>query len=470
VAWLGRRTFGPGAGFAAATFAALSGPHLAFSRMALTDASFLLAWLIALGLGMRFLERPGAVRAVAMGLGVGVAQQFKYNGWLAGAIVLGSAALGALVRPDERRAGGLVRSVGWGLVSAVVAWQVVLPWFLFVESHGGYSALLRHQRTYLEGYREWWPHLQIQADQAVALAGSRGLIAATLAIAGLSLTIGRPRLVPSTVHRWFAALASVALTVLLVDAPYWLGLVVAPWLLIRRNPAARLVGVWWGLLGVLTPFYHPYARLWLPFHAANWLLLGWFVPKAAEEVREWVEQHRASGTERLWTRLGAAYLIAAVAAGTALKAGTSRRAEIQAGLLEPSDSLRRATDRVVSIVPREVIGLRLLVRPAVTYYLAGRIGLIHTVSSEELLRTDRRALWALVDSAILRSESGTPSRGSSQALLSRLMKDWEVVEELPTTLSLPTVLDLDPGATRDSSASRSAPLWLLRPRRMSDPR
>jgi 4-amino-4-deoxy-L-arabinose transferase-like glycosyltransferase len=39
VAWLGRRTFGPGAGFVSAVFCALSGPHIAFSRMALTDAS-----------------------------------------------------------------------------------------------------------------------------------------------------------------------------------------------------------------------------------------------------------------------------------------------------------------------------------------------------------------------------------------------------------------------------------------------
>ena len=34
-AWLSRRTFGPGAGAVAAAFTALSGPHIAFSRMAL---------------------------------------------------------------------------------------------------------------------------------------------------------------------------------------------------------------------------------------------------------------------------------------------------------------------------------------------------------------------------------------------------------------------------------------------------
>ena len=59
VGWLGRRTFGPGAGAAAATFAALAMAHVAFSRKALTDAPFLLAWLVAIGMGGRFLERPG---------------------------------------------------------------------------------------------------------------------------------------------------------------------------------------------------------------------------------------------------------------------------------------------------------------------------------------------------------------------------------------------------------------------------
>ena len=92
VAWLGRRTFGPGFGVAAAGFAAASMPHIAFSRMALTDATFLLAWLGAMVAGGRFLERPGPVRAVWLGAAVGLAQHFKYNGWLAGAIVAATAA------------------------------------------------------------------------------------------------------------------------------------------------------------------------------------------------------------------------------------------------------------------------------------------------------------------------------------------------------------------------------------------
>ena len=66
-AWLGRRTFGPGAGAAAAAFAALSMAHVAFSRKALTDAPFLLTWLLAIWLGARFLERPRLGRSIVFG-------------------------------------------------------------------------------------------------------------------------------------------------------------------------------------------------------------------------------------------------------------------------------------------------------------------------------------------------------------------------------------------------------------------
>src|SRR5262245_55343317 len=81
-AWVGRRAFGPGAGAATAALVSTALAHIAFSRKALTDAPFLLAWLVAIGLGARLLERPVLRRAVAVGIAVGVAQYIKYNGWL----------------------------------------------------------------------------------------------------------------------------------------------------------------------------------------------------------------------------------------------------------------------------------------------------------------------------------------------------------------------------------------------------
>jgi dolichyl-phosphate-mannose-protein mannosyltransferase len=171
VAWLAHRTFGSGAGGVAAAFVALSGAHIAFSRMALTDVSFLLVWVLALIQGQRFLERPGAGRAVELGVAVGAAQLFKYNGWLAGAIVLLSAAAWLAFHPREWRSRQTAATWGWGLVSALVAALVYWPWFAFVQSNGGYSALLVHQRGYLGGFASWPEYLAIQLAQARALSG-----------------------------------------------------------------------------------------------------------------------------------------------------------------------------------------------------------------------------------------------------------------------------------------------------------
>ena len=128
-AWLSRRTFGPGAGGAAAAFTALSGPHIAFSRMALTDASFLLCWLTSIGMGQRFLERPNAARALFLGLAVGLSQLFKYNGWISGAIVAATAVVWLLFHPGEWRTRSMAGTWGWGLFAVIVAAIVYWPWF-----------------------------------------------------------------------------------------------------------------------------------------------------------------------------------------------------------------------------------------------------------------------------------------------------------------------------------------------------
>ena len=133
-AWLARRTFGAGAGAAAAAFVASSGLHVAFSRMALTDASFLLFWVLAIGLRPAI---PGTARAlaepIALGLAVGLAQLFKYNGWLLGVIVVLAACIGVLV--DAERAAANEAAAIWGLACSprLVAGVVYWPWFRFVE-------------------------------------------------------------------------------------------------------------------------------------------------------------------------------------------------------------------------------------------------------------------------------------------------------------------------------------------------
>ena len=486
VAWLARRSFGPGCGAAAAAFCAFSGPHIAFSRMALVDASALLAWLVALGLGMRFLERPGFGRALLMGFGVGLAQEFKYNGWLTGGIVVASAVLGVLVEPGSRRFGSLARVFGWGALAAVVAWLVVWPWYAFVERHGGYAALLRHQRNYLGGFGDWGRHLMIQERQAVALSGGPTLALLAVGFATLSLVVAPGStwtLATAGISgRWRLAIALVSGLVAwsFLGIPSLLGLIVLPWmlglpghrfvdLLGPSGLAARLVGVCWLVLAILTPFYHPYARLWLPLQATHWLLLGWLVgsgtPSVASRCRTWIE----TGPRSRRMALSRAFWCLVATLGLAIGLPWSTRGILEAdarpGLFAPSDSLYRATVAVAGRLPEGVRGLRTLVRPPVAFYLGGRIATAPMAGSDSLRFGGEPGVWALVDSAILRSEAGPGFEGSGRKFLERVAKGWEVVEEFPTTPGLPTWLDLDPDASRSTSgATPSYPLWLLRPR------
>ena len=35
-----------------------------------------------------------------------------------------------------------------------------------------------------------------------------------------------------------------------------------------------MIGMGWLVLAILSPFYHPYARLWLPFEGFHWVAMG----------------------------------------------------------------------------------------------------------------------------------------------------------------------------------------------------
>ena len=111
-----------------------------------------------------------------LGLAVGAAQLFKYNGWLAGAIVLLSAArLAGDCIPASGGPGRELATWGLGPLAALVAALVYWPWFAFVQSHGGYGALLAHQRGYLGGFASWPGHLAAQLAQSTALSGGAAL-------------------------------------------------------------------------------------------------------------------------------------------------------------------------------------------------------------------------------------------------------------------------------------------------------
>jgi dolichyl-phosphate-mannose-protein mannosyltransferase len=470
-AWLSRRTFGPGAGGAAAAFAALSGPHVAFSRMALTDVSFLLFWVIAIGQGQRFLERPNPARAVWLGLAVGMAQLFKYNGWISGVIVAASAVIWLFLHPDEWRKSSTVATWGWGLFAAIVAAIVYWPWFQFVQSHGGYGALLAHERSYLGGLASWPGHLSLQLDQATALGGGPiWLVCGGLAAsAGMLISVGDLAIERRFLPRILIDVLSITALYLTPELAWWVALAWISIALFWRcgvgTKSAYVLFVGWATLSLLTPFYHPYARLWLPVEAFGWLLLSGVVVG----IRSRIE---VSGRGARWTCSRASDLLpwfALICILSAVLGALSTNSPWKTrhlGLLEPSDSLRQACRSIMSELPKDLSDLRVFARPPLAYYLAvaGHVGVHRQPDLAHLIEKRDPRSWAVLDMALIRQQN------VSKLDLDRSLAGWLVAREIPTTLNPPTLFDIDPAAARGGTIDASAPVWLLRPRRMEDVR
>jgi 4-amino-4-deoxy-L-arabinose transferase-like glycosyltransferase len=482
--WVGRRTFGPGAGGAAAAFAALAVAHLAFSRKALTDAPFLLAWLAAMGLGSRFLERPGLVRAVALGLAVGLAQNVKYNGWVAGVVVIVAALTGIAVDPAQRRGSAVGRTFGWGLVAAMIAAGLYWPWFRFVETHGGYAALVRHHQGYMTGPSSWVVHWNQQLAQVVALSGGVVWCAVTWAVAWFSAAIAAngARLVADH-SRWdwarfrIGLLFGAAVMAGLPNIGWWAGLAWFGWLLADPRPAARVLGAWWLVLSVLTPFYHPYARLWLPLHAAGWVLLAGAVV-AVGRFSEQGESDSLTGRAVLKSpgvlARGLVLLACLIVARAHWRGEHPRPFPIATAFL-PTDGLKTAVASLFgpSLLPADgSASLRVLARRPVAFYLALQ-GKVHVqlVADKAAIEAGpaSRSDWALIDEAVVPGGVIPSALGNRTGLGYSSILSWRV------RLDPVTLLDVHPEVAMSGDGQQRAGLVLLRPgapvrRKSSDPR
>lgn len=458
--WLGRRSFGEGAGVAAAGLAALAGAHIGFSRMALTDVPFLLAWLLALGAGSRFLERPNLARAVALGLAVGLAQWFKYSGWLAGVIVAVAAAAGALVDPRLRSSDRLVRTFGLGMLAAVVAWVAYWPWFSFVEAHGGYGALLEHHRSYLKGFAAWPSHWTLQQAQAVALGGRKsfllaGWILAVAAVWVAYLEPGRPRQ-PGWVLRSATRLGALGIGAIAFSFvptfPWWVAAMSVPWLLRDARPAVRLQGVAFLVLAVLTPFYHPYARLWLPLQAASWLILGGLIREVALPVEP---GQMVWGRGRWAVGLGAALL----AAGTLFLSDPRPQAFDSAVGIYPDHAglagYRRENLERFGIAGPTGASPTVYARPSVLFQLLtdGGVAVRRAGDLGQALKAAASGGYAIVDEALVAEEDLWQIHDPA----------WSSLPLATEELGGVTTLDHDPAAAYGEVGRRSVRVWLLRP-------
>ena len=461
VSWVAHRIFGRSAAAVAAWCIGCSGPHIAFSRMGLVDVSFLLCWAMGLAITLSFVRMPGAARGIALGCMVGLAQQFKYNGWLLGGFAIAAVVLGAVISRDGRQPAYLARLAGWGGLSILIAGMVVWPWYNFVEHHGGYSALLMHQRSYLGGLDQWLPHLRSQLDQAATLSGPAWLgvvnaLAVVISLCFVATTEDRTTLGGMTrallIGGFVWAIAAATLTT---------GLLACMSIIRWRQSGDRLLGVGWLGFILLAPFYHPYARLWLPGELYHWIFLGGIARYLAHPPG------LESGLRFEWGRCGhRLWLPALILAGffwsgpgfPFAKSGPIDRP----GLFAPSDSLRIIAGEVALQLPPRIVGLRTLIRPAMSYYLSQRVALQPQSDLDALRVSADGSSWALVDSTILSARVDWHNPADARSVIRPLLDRWEVVATMVARNSLPTTLDLDPmnpGRYRDDS---SALFWLLR--------
>jgi 4-amino-4-deoxy-L-arabinose transferase-like glycosyltransferase len=441
--WIARRTFGPGAGAAASALAALSGAHVAFSRMALTDSLFLATWLVAIGLGLRFLERPGIGRAIVLGLAVGLAQNTKYNGWLAGVVIAGAGLLGLVPRAGAGRRRARRLLVGLGVAAGVSA-LCYLPWYRFVQAHGGYDALMAHQRGYLGRPGEWPAHLRLQLGAITALGGGPLAVAAGWGLAAL----GAGAVLRDRRGAGIAAVAGVACA-LVPALAWWAGLALLPWLLRCDRPAVRALGVWWLVLSVLTPAYHPYARLWLPLHAAGWSLGGGVMVALLSRGGGVVAAAGVPVGRRPFRAWAAAVGVAAV-----LVAFVPRPARALAGLLAPTDFVRHVLLRAdLGAAPGGTAVLKVLARPHAAFYLfldGGDLPFQKIGTLDQLVAEAAPQALALVDEAQLRQAGDLDAARAKLAAVMEPVPGPALVE----TLSPVTLLDVAPQAAFGDLAAR----------------
>jgi len=200
--WLARMWYGSAAGLFAASIAALSDFHIAYSRTALTDVGCLTWTLLALGLGTRAIHasvqpgrgflKPAAFAGIATGLGWWT----KYTGWLPLAILWSGAMLWWLWQ--GRKSVRILRPLSALSVATVVAGTVFLPWLRQLQAVGGYSAISANHSSYLAEFSTalpqiWRQHLTQHLSFQFAQDGFTG---------ALSLGLG---MIAAGVFRWRAA-------------------------------------------------------------------------------------------------------------------------------------------------------------------------------------------------------------------------------------------------------------------------
>lgn len=362
---LARRWGGNAFGLVAAGMLSIGDFHVAYSRMALTDAPLTFWFLLAMYCVARLIEafeRPaGAARdlskkkgqpakkveplaprgpavalwTVGVALAGAAAWNTKYNGWLAFAIVLAAVAAAvarAWLLPSRWTAETRVpaamgaRLAACLLAATAAAGVCYLPWYLYVERNfaGGYRAVLENHRSYFHGLAAWPRSAWRLIETLPALRHWGWAISLVAMPAAIAAVVRQRRHVAASrvdlpLQLGGLLLATAAVTIYGADAVV---LAMAPlavvWCVAAGGWGRLLPAAWCGAFVVLAPLYHPYPRLAVPAVPAAicvvlWLARdawGWLAPPANSQPAGPLP---ANGAPRLGAQL-------AFAAGTAAAA------------------------------------------------------------------------------------------------------------------------------------------------------
>ena len=281
--WFGRSWFGPAVGLAAATLAALSEFHIAYSATALTDVLLGLWLILAVDAIARSLAREDFRWAIGAGLYTGLAWWTKYNGWLPLAIEAAALPLLWLITQQS-----MVRKLGCFAVTAAIALAVWSPYFLWLQSSGGYGPISANHAKYVVGLTGWLDSAGRQISAQYVMQGLLGPVSL-----GVSLVLVR-RLLSASPTSWLwslwrdgsALLAGLIFGLMLTSfvvagVAAGIGIAISLIALLReskqnaqvqmRAVATCLIAAWWLGLLLATPFYWPYPRLVLPWVLASWI-------------------------------------------------------------------------------------------------------------------------------------------------------------------------------------------------------
>jgi hypothetical protein len=410
--WIGRGWFGPAAGLAAAALLALSDFHIALSRSALTDVAFAFFLLLAVGLIVSAFERDSLLMAACAGLSTGLAWNAKYHGWIAPA--LGMIAWLPFIwwraQPVNWR-----RALGAWATIAAIALAAYLPWVVYIQRQpGGYAGLTRWQASFLQ--TDWLEILARHAPQQSFLDGHLSDLSVPIA-AALALVASSTRRLRAGAA---AVLGAIALSCWLAEGWIVMLLVAVAGVAQIGSYADRLAAwlacAWLVIFVALTPFYHPYARLFLPITLIGCLLAGLALSSLARWGRS--PEGGVAGAA-VWSLLAAAVIGAL--------SGATGRAD------SPLRSARGAADASSAMAALMPLGSRVKVieEPPVAYYLY-RLGFdtLRNVHDKEIPANESRPIYVVTG---FYGNAGIDRLGDRVKLLGRFPmrpKDLRLLDDL----------------------------------------